>query len=150
MLYTVLFLLKKGNVRLYSGTDENVVTPDRYNEAGDQETHNLEMVETISDILGLPLKHKLVDAQLSRPGQDLRYALGGTKLRGMGWEPPENFLESLRRMVKWTAVEKLWCQNEETVHNAIPTKTSNNSHSKPKNGTKTRLLPPRVADEKDK
>lgn len=37
-----------------------------------------------------------------RPGHDLRYALDGSKMRGLGWTPPLSFEESLAKTVQWT------------------------------------------------
>ena len=60
------------------------------------------MVLRIGEILGRTPKYKLVDFHSSRPGHDLRYALDGTRLRTMGWDPPKAFDQSLRQTVEWT------------------------------------------------
>jgi dTDP-glucose 4,6-dehydratase len=103
----VLFLIKKGNVSMYSASAD-VSKPDRYNVAGDQDVDNLEMAQIIAKLVGKPLKHKFEDAQLTRPGHDLRYALDGTKLSDSGWKSPRNFMDSLRKMIKWTIGHALW------------------------------------------
>lgn len=86
----ILFLLPRGQVR------------EKYNVVGEREVSNLDMVLRIGEILGRIPKYKLVDFHSSRPGHDLRYALDGSRLRTMGWEPPRAFEASLRQMVEWT------------------------------------------------
>jgi dTDP-glucose 4,6-dehydratase len=51
--------------------------------------------------MGKPLKYELVDFHSARPGHDLRYALDGGKLRGVGWEVPMSFDDSLARTIRW-------------------------------------------------
>ena len=86
----ILFLLPRADVR------------EKYNVVGEREGSNLDMVLRIGEILGRTPKYKLVDFHSSRPGHDLRYALDGTRLRTMGWDPPKAFDQSLRQTVEWT------------------------------------------------
>ena len=44
---------------------------------------------------------KFVEYPVERPGYDKRYALSGEKLAKMGWIPPKNLEESLKKTVKW-------------------------------------------------
>jgi len=85
-----LFLLKNGK----SGEFYNIV--------GDIELDNDEMANTISEIVGKPLKLKYVDVHKQRKGHDRRYALDNTKITQLGWEPPVEFRESLEKTIKWT------------------------------------------------
>jgi dTDP-glucose 4,6-dehydratase len=85
----VLFLLHEGKAR------------DKYNIVGEREIRGDDMVRTISQILGREADYVLVDAHSSRPGHDLRYALDGSKLAGMGWAHPKTFDESLTETVTW-------------------------------------------------
>ena len=84
-----LFLLQNGEIR------------DKYNIVGEKEVSNLELAQSIADILGKKLKYKMVDFHSSRPGHDLRYALDGTKLKSMGWEIPKSFEASLEKTILW-------------------------------------------------
>jgi dTDP-glucose 4,6-dehydratase len=92
----VLFLLEHG------------VPGDKYNVCGVEEIDNLHLAQTIADILGRPLCYDLVDFHSSRPGHDLRYALSGEKLAGLGFWPRRAFLENLRRTVDWFRHHAEW------------------------------------------
>ena len=74
---------------------------DKYNIVG-EEINNLDLARIIADEVGKPLNCELVDFHSSRPGHDLRYALDGSKMRRMGWEPPVDLENSLRKTVRWT------------------------------------------------
>lgn len=91
MASAILFLLSKD----FSGVD-------KFNIAGETEIDNLALARTISSIIDhYPLDYELVDFHSSRPGHDLRYALDGTKMKNLGWEPGANFLHSLQKTVYW-------------------------------------------------
>lgn len=92
----VMFLLEKGEVR------------DKYNVVGEKEISNLEMVQTIGEIVGKEVKYEMVDFHSSRPGHDLRYALDGTKMKRMGWDIPVSFEDSLIKTVNWTLANRKW------------------------------------------
>lgn len=77
--------------------------PDRYNVVGDKEITNLGIVRMVAEILGVEPLHEFTDAHSERPGHDLRYALDGSKLKGLGWEPPVDLEESFKRTVLWFA-----------------------------------------------
>jgi dTDP-glucose 4,6-dehydratase len=49
-----------------------------------------------------------VSFHASRPGHDLRYALDGSKLTLLGWEPPVPLLPSLERTVDWYLAHPEW------------------------------------------
>ncbi len=100
----ILFLLDKP-ISKYS---EDNIYPDRYNVVGDIELDNLQVAEKIAQYVGKPLKYELVDFHTTRPGHDHRYALDGTKLKGLGWRPPLDLDKSLQRYVNWTLENPLW------------------------------------------
>jgi dTDP-glucose 4,6-dehydratase len=85
----VLFLLERASFR------------EKYNVVGEEEVDNLEMAKFISKVIGKPLNYEMVDFHSSRPGHDLRYALDGTRMRGMGWSLPKTFEESLEKTIRW-------------------------------------------------
>lgn len=82
--------------------------PDRYNVVGERELDNLEMAQTVADLMGRKLAFELVDFHQSRPGHDRRYALDGDKLASYGWQQPVPLIESLDRTVKWTQKHPEW------------------------------------------
>ena len=43
---------------------------------------------------------KYVDFSVSRPGQDVRYALNDNKLKNLGWAPEKLFDEEIGKIVK--------------------------------------------------
>jgi dTDP-glucose 4,6-dehydratase len=90
---------------------EGLSKPERFNVRGEIEIRNDHMVELIAELMGLgeTKDHvKYVNVEGTRPGHDLRYALTGDKLFGMGWVPPVPLRESLDRTIKWTRANKEW------------------------------------------
>lgn len=102
----VLYLLQNTTPTHYRAGEAD--RPDRYNVVGNREINNLELAEMIADIIGKPLKYTFVDFHSTRPGHDLRYALDGTKLRELGWQPPVPLEESLLRTIHWTTEHPEW------------------------------------------
>lgn len=94
----------------------NTVTPQMYPDHDrpsmfhvvGEELSNLDIAQTIADILGKPLKYELVSFHSSRPGHDLRYALDGSKLAAAGWTPGRALEETLTDIVKWYADNPAW------------------------------------------
>lgn len=74
--------------------------PPRYNIAGREES-NRWLAKTLADELGIE-NPNLVDEHFhrSRPGHDSRYALDGTALKELGWEPRIPLEETLRRIAR--------------------------------------------------
>lgn len=90
-----------------------------YNIGGHNEKTNLEVVETICDILqsllGSPkdLAHyrELITFVEDRPGHDLRYAIDASKMATeLNWTPEETFETGLAKTVKWYLEHKEWWQ----------------------------------------
>lgn len=86
-----------------------------YNVGGNNERTNLEVVETICNILDdlLPKDAGAYRDQIifvkDRPGHDKRYAIDATKLKTkLGWEPEENFDTGIRRTIQWYLDNKWW------------------------------------------
>jgi dTDP-glucose 4,6-dehydratase len=99
------FLLSNldGNLPMYPHDSE----PARYNVVG-EEYSNLDIANFIAGVLGETLRYELVEFHASRPGHDFRYALDGSKLRALGWQPPMRLQESLRKTVQWTRRHPEW------------------------------------------
>lgn len=92
----MLFLLNTG------------VSGQKYNIVGEKEVTNLQLAQDIAGILKRPLNFEMVDFHSSRPGHDLRYALDGSKMKSMGWEPETSYEQSLENTVEWIAANKQW------------------------------------------
>ncbi|MBU2910339.1 dTDP-glucose 4,6-dehydratase [Vibrio splendidus] len=88
-----------------------------YNIGGHNEKKNLEVVNTICEILdSLVPKESTYANQITyvqdRPGHDRRYAIDSSKMqRELGWEPEETFETGLHKTVQWYLDNSTWCQN---------------------------------------
>ncbi len=87
-----------------------------YNIGGHNEKQNIEVVETICEILNelVPQKTSYKD-QITfvkdRPGHDMRYAIDATKIeKELGWTPQETFETGLRKTVQWYLTNREWCK----------------------------------------
>jgi dTDP-glucose 4,6-dehydratase len=82
-----------------------------YNIVGEEKTV-LEIADWISEVINKrKLKNseiKFIDYHLARPGHDKRYAMSGEKIKKMGWLPPINLEDSLKKTVKWSIENKKW------------------------------------------
>lgn len=95
--HAIVFLLNSGKVCC-----------DKYNIVGTKEVDNLELAQHIAAIMGDSLNFEMVDFHTSRPGHDLRYALEGGKLEGLGFSYPHDFENSLVNTVEWYMNHKDW------------------------------------------
>ena len=96
--------------------DMNKLSPDyggakcqKFNIVGGEELDNLELAKMIADIQGKALNYEMVDFHSSRPGHDLRYALDGSKMAEMGWNP-KPVRERLIETVDWTLKNNEWLE----------------------------------------
>lgn len=92
----IYFLLQKG----VPGEEYNIIGFDEYN--------LIELGDMIASIVGKPLIKDFVGFYGARPGHDRRYALDGTKMKDLGWNPPANFKDSLEKTVKFTIDHPNW------------------------------------------
>ena len=89
-----------------------------YNIGGHNEKTNLEVVETLCQLLeervpekpdGVAAYRDLIVFVKDRPGHDLRYAIDATKIQQqLGWVPQENFESGMRKTVDWYLENKDW------------------------------------------
>ncbi len=79
----------------------------KFNIVGATEMDNLELAQFIADVQNKELIYEMVDFHSSRPGHDLRYALDGSKMKDMGWEP-QAVKERLAETVRWTLENSRW------------------------------------------
>jgi dTDP-glucose 4,6-dehydratase len=76
-----------------------------YNVPG-EERENLDVTERILELTGAD--RSLIRHVEDRPGHDRRYALDGSKLRGLGWQPTQKFDEGLAATVSWYRENRAW------------------------------------------
>ena len=89
-----------------------------YNIGGHNEKRNLEVVETICDLLeelvpnkpeGISRYRDLISFVKDRPGHDVRYAIDASKIeRELGWIPQESFETGIRKTVQWYLDNRDW------------------------------------------
>jgi dTDP-glucose 4,6-dehydratase len=88
-----------------------------YNIGGKSERTNLDVVETICDVVDdlaglLPSgesRRSLIEFVADRPGHDQRYAIDQTKIQTeLGWEPQYTFDAGLRNTVQWYLDNEDW------------------------------------------
>ena len=87
-----------------------------YNVGGNNERTNLEVVETICNVLDelSPRKSsqpytELITFVKDRPGHDQRYAIDATKLTGnLGWVPEHTFETGIRATIQWYLDNAWW------------------------------------------
>mgnify|MGYP000106042663 CR=1 FL=1 len=94
-----------------------------YNIGGHNEKRNIEVVETICELLeelapenansranGKGFKD-LISFVKDRPGHDARYAIDASKIqRELGWTPQETFESGIRKTVQWYLENPQWWQ----------------------------------------
>lgn len=91
-----------------------------YNIGGHNEKTNLEVVQTLCDLLeelapdkpeGVERYRELITFVKDRPGHDLRYAIDAGKIeRELGWRPQETFESGIRKTVQWYLDHQGWWQ----------------------------------------
>jgi dTDP-glucose 4,6-dehydratase len=100
-----------------------------YNIGGHNEKQNIEVVNTICDILDelAPVaENKYIQNSISsiqhykdlkvfvkdRPGHDMRYAIDATKIqKELGWSPKETFESGIKKTVLWYLDNQAWCKH---------------------------------------
>jgi dTDP-glucose 4,6-dehydratase len=75
---------------------------------GPEETDNLALAQMIAQAQGRELKYDLVDFHSQRPGHDLRYAMSGDYLRGLGWQPRVRLSDRIAQVVEWSLANPHW------------------------------------------
>jgi dTDP-glucose 4,6-dehydratase len=80
----------------------------KFNIVGPAEYSNLYVAQKIAEVMGLPLKYRMVSSDTQRPGHDFRYSLSGEYMKHLGWEPKYDFDTRIEQVVKWTLVNKQW------------------------------------------
>ncbi len=105
---------------------------ERYNIGGENERTNLQVVETVCEILeaefaaasnqalrakGVRRYDELREFVPDRPGHDRRYAIDNGKIRSeLGWRPHTAFRDGLERTVRWYLTNRRWCASIQSGH----------------------------------
>ena len=80
-----------------------------YNVGGGVEMANIDLVELILNELGAP--RRLIEFVPDRKGHDRRYSMDSSKMAyKFGWRPQTNFLEGIKRTVRWYKNNRDWCR----------------------------------------
>lgn len=94
------------------------VPGETYNVGGNNEKTNLQVVQTICDLLDemRPKEsgsyRELITFVKDRPGHDQRYAIDSSKLvNALGWSPDESFDTGIRKTVQWYLENNEWVEN---------------------------------------
>ncbi len=93
-------------------------TGETYNIGGNNERKNLELVQTLCDIMDDLLgrqagaSRQLITFVKDRPGHDRRYAIDATKLKNeLNWQPTIAPEEGLRLTARWYLANEDWLQH---------------------------------------
>jgi dTDP-glucose 4,6-dehydratase len=113
-----------GNVRDWLFVDDHakalwrVLTRGRagqsYNIGGHNERTNMQVVETICDLLdklkpAAQSRRTLISFVTDRPGHDMRYAIDPTKIETeLGWTAEETFDSGIEKTVRWYLDNEAW------------------------------------------
>ena len=80
-----------------------------YNVGGGVEMANIDLVELILNELGV--SRSLIEFVPDRKGHDRRYSIDSNKMAyKFGWRPQTNFLEGIKRTVRWYKNNRDWCR----------------------------------------
>jgi dTDP-glucose 4,6-dehydratase len=89
-----------------------------YNIGGWNEKRNIDIVETICDIVdemagsSAAPRRNLITFVKDRPGHDRRYAMDASKIESeLGWRPQETFESAIRETVQWYLEHEEWVRD---------------------------------------
>jgi dTDP-glucose 4,6-dehydratase len=77
-----------------------------YNISADNERTNIDVAETILDLLEKP--RSLIRFVEDRPGHDQQYSMDSSKLRALGWAPRHDFQAALQKTIDWYRENRWW------------------------------------------
>ena len=85
-----------------------------YNIGGNNERTNLELVQTLCDLIKDKSSDRfdyrsLISFVKDRPGHDRRYAINADKIKSdLGWEPSISFDDGFKKTLDWYAANEAW------------------------------------------
>ena len=101
-----LMFLFNYDMSLFS-PDATGIKCQKFNIVGKDEIDNLSLAQFIAKVQNKNLDYEMVDFHSQRPGHDLRYALDGSKMKKMGWEPQSAY-DRLESTINWTLDNDRW------------------------------------------
>tara|TARA_B110000008_G_C16947072_1_gene554900 strand:+ start:108 stop:1181 length:1074 start_codon:yes stop_codon:yes gene_type:complete len=115
------WLYVNDHVRALKNVLENGTIGETYNIGGNNEIQNIEVVNSICDILdelipdrlnNLSSFKDLITFVKDRPGHDVRYAIDASKIKNnLNWEPNEDFTSGIRKTIEWYLANRSWSEN---------------------------------------
>jgi dTDP-glucose 4,6-dehydratase len=105
-----LLTLNEEQLKLVHTPDFGGAKCPKFNIVGKEEIDNLTMVNILADAQGKQANYEMVDFHTSRPGHDLRYALDGSYMRSLGWEPQFSLRERLEDVTDWSLANPEWIE----------------------------------------
>jgi dTDP-glucose 4,6-dehydratase len=84
------------------------VTNEIFNISGNYEEKNIEVVKKIIKLMNGDHDIEKYLANMTRPGQDLRYSINDTKLKALGWSAKANFDIELEKIVEYYKHNFIW------------------------------------------
>lgn len=103
----LLFLITK---KPQSPSDYGHAKCAKFNIVGKEEVDNLTLAKLVAQAQGKELNYEMIDFHNSRPGHDLRYALDGSLMRSLGWEPTIAFSERIKQVSDWYLQNTRWLE----------------------------------------
>lgn len=82
----------------------------KFNLVGPEEIDNLTLASIIANVQNKKLKYEMVDFHSQRPGHDLRYALDGSLMQKLGWQPKIKFTDRVSEVVDWSLKNPVWLE----------------------------------------
>lgn len=80
----------------------------KFNIVGKEEIDNLTLAKMIAQAQNKELIYEMVDFHTSRPGHDLRYALSGSLMKSLGWEPKVSLSDRIKQVSDWYLQNTRW------------------------------------------
>jgi dTDP-glucose 4,6-dehydratase len=112
------WLFVEDHARALSLVIERGCVGETYNVGGRNERTNIDVVETICDLLDrlepsrCGGRRQLISYVPDRPGHDRRYAIDASKLEAaLGWRARESFEAGLEKTVRWYTENREWWQS---------------------------------------
>ena len=108
------WLFVKDHVRALVAVVERGAVGETYCVGGRSEKRNLEVVETICDVLdelrpAARPRRELITFVTDRPGHDQRYAIDPSKLETeLGWRQSVDFTQGIRQTIDWYLANEWW------------------------------------------
>jgi dTDP-glucose 4,6-dehydratase len=79
-----------------------------YNISGNYQTENMTVVKKILALFKVKGKEEDYITHMERQGQDVRYSIDDSKLKGLGWKPKADFDTELKEIVKYYKKNFIW------------------------------------------